>query len=307
LATRSRVPFSSTDLARAARILVLRSRREATGLFAGNYVSAFRGSGREFDESRPYVPGDDIRSIDWNATARNQQPFVKRFREERDQTLLFALDVSGSMRFGTTGSSKAETAAQALALVVAAAGRAGDRSGAIAFGDSVRAEVPTGRGSSHGLRVIRAAVEWASQPEGPTRLAAGLRTIRTRARRRSVVFALSDFRDPDRAAVRAELAELAQRHDLIAAPILDPVDEELPRVGALRISDPERPGVTRVLHTSRPRTRRRYRAAALAWRARLEGDLRLAGAEVLWLRTDRSPLFALGRFFAERAARRAAA
>ena len=107
MATRARVPFSSTDLARAARILVLRSRREATGLFAGNYGSAFRGSGLEFDESRPYVPGDDIRSIDWNATARNQQPFVKRFREERDQTLLFALDVSASMRFGTTGRTKA--------------------------------------------------------------------------------------------------------------------------------------------------------------------------------------------------------
>ena len=303
----ARAVVSAADLARAVRLLAVRSRWEATGLFAGNYASAFRGSGLEFEESRPYAPGDDVSALDWSATARTGELYVKRFREERNQTLLFALDISGSMRFGTTGSSKAETAAQALALVVAAAGRAGDRSGAIAFGDGLRAEVPTGRGSSHGLRVIRAAVEWASCPEGLTRLAAGLRSIRTRARRRSVIFALSDFRDPDRAAVRAELAELARRHDLIAAPILDPVDEELPRVGALRISDPERPGVTHVLHTGRPRTRRRYRAAAMAWRAQLERDLRLAGAEVLWLRTDRSPLFALGRFFAERAARRAPA
>lgn len=302
-----RAVVSAADLARAVRLLTVRSRREATGLFAGNYASAFRGSGLEFEESRPYTPGDDVSALDWSAAARTGELYVKRFREERNQTLLFALDVSASMRFGSTGSSKAKIGAQALALVVAAAGRAGDRSGAIALADGVRDEVPIGRGSSHGLRVIHAAVEWASRPEGLTRLASGLRGIRMRTRRRSVVFVLSDFRDADRPAMRAELAELARRHDLIAAPVLDPVDEELPRVGPLRVSDPEGPGVSRVLQTSRPRARRRYRAAALAWRARLERDLRFAGAEVVWLRTDRSPLFALGRFFAERAARRAAA
>ena len=98
---RERFDVSSADLARSARLLVVRSRREATGLFAGNYVSAFRGGGLEFDESRPYVPGDDVRTIDWNATARYGDTFVKLFREERDQTLLFALDASASMRFAS--------------------------------------------------------------------------------------------------------------------------------------------------------------------------------------------------------------
>ena len=100
--TRERALVSTDDLARAARLLVVRSRREATGLFSGNYVSAFRGGGLEFDESRPYVPGDDVRSIDWNATARHGETFVKQFREERDQTLHFALDVSASMRLQGT-------------------------------------------------------------------------------------------------------------------------------------------------------------------------------------------------------------
>ena len=121
--------LSTSDLARAARLLVLRSRREASGLFAGNYASAFRGGGLEFEESRPYASGDDVSSLDWSATARTGELYVKRFREERNQTLLLALDTSGSMAFGSTDRTKAETAAHALALVTAAASRAGDRTG----------------------------------------------------------------------------------------------------------------------------------------------------------------------------------
>lgn len=302
----TRSVVSAADLARAVRLLTVRSRREATGLFAGNYASAFRGSGLEFEESRPYAPGDDVSTLDWSATARTGELYVKRFREERNQTLLFALDVSASMRFGSGGARKAETAAHALALLVAAASRAGDRTGLVAFADGPREQIPAGRGSAHGLRVIHAGVAWAARPSGPTRLAAGLRALRSQAGRRAVVFVLSDFRDPEREAVRAELAELARRHDLVAAPVLDPAEQELPRVGPLRVADPERPGWPRLLQTGRARVRSRYRAAALAWRARLEADLRLAGAEPLWLRTDRSPLYALGRFFAERAARRSA-
>ncbi len=307
MATTSRVVVSAGDLARAARLLAVRSRREATGLFAGNYASAFRGSGLEFEESRPYAPGDDVSALDWSATARSGELFVKRFREERNQTLLFALDVSASMRFGTAGRAKVETAAHALALLVAAASRAGDRMGLVVFSEAVSGSVPPGRGSAHGLRVIRAAVDAAAGPAGATRLAAGLRALRSLGRRRSSVFVLSDFRDGDREALRAELAELARRHDCVAVPIVDPAEEELPRAGTLRVADPERPGRARLLRTGSRRVRRRYRVAARAWRSDLERDLRRSRAETLWLRNDRSPLYALGRFFAERAARRAAA
>ena len=301
-----RPPVSADDLARAARLLAVRSRREATGLFAGNYASAIRGGGLEFEESRPYAPGDDVACIDWNATARTGDLFVKRFREERNQTLLFALDTSGSMGFGTTGRSKASTAVHALALLTAAAARAGDRTGLVAFDTALRGSVPAGRGGAHGLRVIHRAVEWGGAPGGETRLAVALHALRVDAARRAVLVLLSDFRAPDlfTPETRRALAELGRRHDLIAIPIRDPADQELPPVGPIRIADPERPGATRVLQAGSRRVRRRYREEALRWSGRLERELRRRGAETLWLCTDRSPLHTLGRFFRERAARR---
>ena len=317
--TRERAPVSTEDLARAARLLVVRSRREATGLFSGNYVSAFRGGGLEFDESRPYVPGDDVRSIDWNATARHNETFVKQFREERDQTLHFVLDVSASMRFSSSGRSKAATAAHALALLASAASRAGDRIGLVAFDSRVRARVPTARGVAHGFRVIRTALECAARAEGPTRISSGLRALRSHSlsRRRGVVLAFSDFRDGDlfgptlradsaesSGSLGEELADVSRRHDLVAAILVDPREFSLPRVGLVRITDPERPGRTLVLNTSGRAARTRYLAACAERRRRLGASLRRVGADLVWLRTDQNPLYVLGRFFNERASRR---
>lgn len=313
--------LSAADLARAARVLTLRSRREASGLFAGNYASAFRGGGLEFEESRPYVPGDDVSTIDWNAAARTGELFVKRFREERNQTLLFGLDVSASMGFGSAGRSKVATAAHALALVASAAARAGDRTGLVAFDGDVRGEVAPGRGGAHGLRVIRAAVAFASAPRGATRLEGALRALLAHARRRCVILLLSDFRDPAwlpaaaggapagevPARLPGALAELARRHDVVAAPLVDPADEELPELGSLLVSDPERGGAVRLLRTGSASVRRRYREEARAAHARLARELRRSGVECVWLRTDQSPLHALARFFRERAARRLSA
>lgn len=302
--------LSSAEMARAARLLVVRSRREATGLFAGNYVSAFRGSGLEFEESRPYVAGDDVRTLDWNATARGGQPFVKRFREERNQTLLFGLDVSASMRFGSGGRPKADTAVHALALVAAASGRAGDSSGLHAFDARAREQVEIGRGMAHTWALIRAAARAAARPAGETDLAAAIRALRVQTRQRSIVVLLSDFRDgallpPDGASrLRSALGGLTRAHDVIAGVVFDPREEALPAAGTARIDDPERPGFARLLRTGSRRTRERYREACEARRRRLHAELVGSGAEVLWLRTDRSPLYALGRFFQERAGRR---
>ncbi len=318
-ATETMGPVSAVDLARAARLLAVRSRREATGLFAGNYVSAFRGGGLEFEESRPYVAGDDISMLDRNATARTGDLFVKRFREERNQTLIFALDGSASMHFGTTGTTKIATAVQALALLTSSAARAGDRTGLICFGASGPIIVPAGRGRSHGMRVIRAAVNAgvspaAEAPAGATRLAPLFRTLRSGERQRAIVIVLSDFRDPmllpsgtGPARLRGELADLARRHDVIATVVTDPVEEELPRVGPLRVGEPDDRGATHVINTRSESTRRRYRTEAEAWRRRVDHEVRGSGAEILRLRTDHDPLHALGNFFRERAARRATA
>jgi uncharacterized protein (DUF58 family) len=302
---------TSRELDRAARRLAVRSRREATGLFAGNYASAFRGGGLEFEESRPYVPGDDVRSIDQVATARTGQPFVKRFREERNHTLIFALDTSASMRFGARGHSKAAAATHALALIAVAAGRAGDRSALLAFDDALRSQVPLGRGLAHTWSLIRAAANAAAEPAGDTRVAAGIRGLLAHTRHPATLVLLSDFRDERLFDVegrpgelRGVLAPLSKRCDVIAAAIVDPLEEALPKVGPLRITDPERPERTRVLDTGSRTVRERYREAALERRRRVSRALRHSGAEPLWLRSDASPLQALGRFFAERAARR---
>jgi uncharacterized protein (DUF58 family) len=305
------VDVTSKDLARAARLLAVRSRREAMGLFAGNYASAFRGGGLEFEESRPYVAGDDVRNIDWIATARIGEPFVKRFREERNQTLLFALDASASMRFGTGGRTKAATAAHALALMAAAAGRAGDRAGLVVFDDGIRAEIPVGRGLAQTGRLIRAAVASATSAGGGTQLAVGLRGLLAHARQHATVVLLSDFRDPQLLPgdgsgwrLREALSGLARRCEVIAGAVYDPRDERLPSAGPVRLADPERPGATFVLDTGSRRARARYAAAWAVWRSRLERELRRSGAEPLWLRSDQNPLYALGRFFLERTSRR---
>ena len=306
---------SAAELERAARILAVRSRREVSSAFAGGYRSAFRGGGIEFEESRPYVPGDDVRHLDWNALARTGSPYVKRFREERDQTLLLTLDVSHSMAFGSAGRSKAALAAHAAALLAGAAFRAGDRVGLATFAGALRVEVEPERGHARLFPLRRRLAEASAAPAGRSDLPAVLAELDARLPRRAVVVVLSDFRDddafPPAAAepgapaarfARPWLVRLARRHDVVAAAIEDPRELELPAAGAFRVGDAERGGRTLLLRSD-PGTRERYRSAAAARRRGLERALRSDGADVLWLRTDRDPLRALARFFEARPGR----
>jgi uncharacterized protein (DUF58 family) len=295
------------ELLRAARILAIRSRREASGVFAGSYASAFRGGGMEFDESRPYVPGDDVHDMDWNAMARTGEPFVKHFREERDRVLVLALDVSASMAFGTTGRSKAMLAGQTAALLAAAAGRAGDRVGLVGFADGVRERIAPGRGNAHTWKVIRAAMACAQRPGGGTRFDSAVDAVRTLAGHGAVIALLSDFLwdDPEaeRAADTREFRALARLGDLVSIAVYDPREERLPRAGHLRLEDSERPGRSLLLDSGRAEVRQRYHAAWLEHRAALERKLRGVGSDLLWLRGDRDPLRSLMHFFAQRASR----
>jgi uncharacterized protein (DUF58 family) len=306
-------PFepSASDLARAARTLRVRSRREVAGAFVGGYRSAFRGGGVEFEESRPYAPGDDVSAIDWNAFARTGVAHVKHYREERDQTLFLLLDVSASMDFGTCGPSKAALAARSAALLAAAAGAAGDRVALWTFDRGLVHEVPPGRGEAHGLALLRALVAAGRTPGGATALAPVLGALRERLGRRAIVFLLSDLRDEallDAGAegrrTRATLAALARRHDVVAAWLRDPREASLPALGTLRIADPEDPSRPLLLRAGSRRTRERYALAARVAAHRLERRLRGEGVDWLALSTDADPLRALGRFFVERAAAR---
>ena len=295
-------PVDAARLARSARALRLRSRREAAGALAGAWRAAFRGGGIEFEESRPYTPGDDLRTLDWNATARLGEPFVKRFREERDQTLLLLLDVSASMDFAAGHGAKASAGARAAALVAAAAGHARDRVGLVTFDAAVRDEMPPRRGRRHAERAIEFALRAARAPAGGTALADALARTGPRGlgRRRGIVFLISDFRDPSLldpgSAAAGALAAAARRHDVVAVIVFDPREEALPEGGRVRLRDPEAGGRSLVLRTGDPQVRARYAAAAELRRRLLERRLRRAGADVCWLSTERDPLRALQLF-----------
>ena len=296
------------ELARAARVLALRGRRAAASLYAGGYASAFRGAGIEFDELRPYEAGDDVRAIDWNATARRGETYVRRFREERDQTLVILLDVSASMGFGSVGRSKAQAAAHAAALLAAAASHAGDRVALVTFADEIRSELPPGRGEGHAWRLIETAVADAARCEGTTDLAAAARHLHARRMRRSITVLLSDLRDdaalpPGQARVGAGLASLARGNDLVVGAVVDPRELELPSVGRLRLVDPEDPGRRATLSTGRARVRAAYAAAARARRHDVARRVRGLGSDCVWLRSDRDPLSALIELVRERSAR----
>lgn len=298
-------PGADAELLRAARLLAIRSRREARGLFAGRYQAAFRGSGMEFEESRPYVPGDDPRRMDWNATARTGEPYVKHFREERGRTVLIALDVSASMAFGSGERSKADHAAYMAALLAVAAGQAGDRVGLVAFDDTLRCELRPARGPVHAWRIVQAAGEQAQRAGGATHWSAALDSLRSNAGTRAVLFLLSDFRCLDAgapASLVGRVAQLAERHDVVCGLIEDRRERFLPAAGRVRIADPERPGQTRLLRTSSPAVRSRYEAACRARRRGVERTLRATGASVFFAPTDRDALRTLGHFFDERAA-----
>jgi uncharacterized protein (DUF58 family) len=295
---------SGAELERAVRLLAVRSRREVSSAFAGGYRSAFRGGGIEFEESRPYLPGDDVRALDWNAMARSGVPYVKRFREERDQTVVLAIDVSASMRFGSVGRAKAALAAHAAALTGAAAGRAGDRVGLLSFDTEIRDEIPAARGEAHTWRILRTLVAAAGRSAGGTQLETVMARLRASFRRRAVVFVFSDFRDErffggatQERTPRTELVALARSHDLVAVTIHDPREEAIPDVGIVRLRDPEAPHRVLVFDTRSERARARYQAACAVRRRALERRLRADGADTLALRTDRDPLHALTRFF----------
>lgn len=295
---------------REARILELRCRREARAPFSGRYASAFRGGGLLFEESRPYVPGDDVRRMDWNAMARTGQPFVKHYREERNRTLELVLDASASMAFRPGADNPAHVAAHVAALLAAAAGRVGDRVGIVTCDETARRAVRPQRVPLHRGPIVETLAEAAARASGCAGLDDALAVLQRDVVSGSIVVVISDFRSPavrfaDPIEAPRRLAGLAARNELVCVVIEDPRVTSLPDVGRIRIGDPERPGVRRLVDSGDPAFRTRYAVESLARRRELGRVLRRAGSDVVFVRTDRDPLNALARFFERRAARSA--
>lgn len=282
------------DLLRKVRRLEIRSRRLVEDLFSGGTESVFKGRGVEFEEVRPYVPGDEVRDIDWNVTARLGEPYVKRFVEERELTVMLVVDVSRSMLFGTRGQEKRELAAELCALLGFAAVRQNDRVGMALVSDDVEHFVPPGRGRVHLLRILRDVLDHESAHG--TKLGHAARFLTRTLKRRSLVFWISDFEDRLDA---SDWRVMSGRHELTALAIRDPADELLPRAGWVLLEDLET-GKRRLVDTNSESLRRDYLKSARERRRLSEKALAEALCPMVEIRTDKPYMPALVQFFRSR-------
>ncbi len=227
----------STELFQKIKQIEIHTRQMVNDSFAGEYHSVFKGRGMEFDEVRPYLPGDDIRTIDWNVTARTGAPFVKRYVEERELTVMLAVDASGSENFGSVNRFKRELAAELTAVLSFAATNNNDKVGLMIFTDQIELLIPPRKGRKHVLRMIRELLAFEPQSTG-TDLKLALDTLNRVLKRRSIVFLVSDFLSNPESYQRT-LAITNRRHDLIAMDLSDPLELEIPNVGLLALEDAE--------------------------------------------------------------------
>jgi uncharacterized protein (DUF58 family) len=287
-----------SELAAKVRLLQIHTRKRVTDSLAGAYHSAFRGRGIEFAEVREYVPGDDIRTIDWNVTARSGRPYVKRFTEERELTLLFVVDASGSARFGSQGRSKLEVAAELYALLAFSAIRNKDKCGLVVFTDEVELYVPARRGSGHVLLLVRDLLAFRPARK-QTDITAALEFTGRVTHSKAVVFLVSDFAAQG---YEPALRVFARRHDVIAVELCDPREDELPDAGLIELEDSES-GERYTVDSADPHVRSSFAAAAFKRRAALIRFLRSASVDYLRIAAGSDYLQELLRFCRARAKR----
>ena len=289
------------EILKKIRRLELRTRRLVNATFAGQYHSVFKGRGMNFEEVREYNPGDDIRSIDWNVTARMNTPYVKKYTEERELTVMLVVDVSASGIFGSVELSKRELAAEVAAILAFSAINNNDKVGLLLFADEVELFIPPKKGRMHTLRLIREMLYFEPKGRGTT-LAAALEYMNKLLSRRAVVFVISDFLASD---FTKPLTVAGRRHDVVAMPIVDPGEEHLPNVGRITFEDAET-GEQIEIDTSSRAVRNAFASGETKRRKTLEKLFRTRGLDVVPLATNEDYLISLRSFFARRERRMAA-
>ena len=288
------------ELLASVRKLEIRTRRTVDDLTAGAYHSVFKGRGIEFEEARPYTPGDDVRDIDWNVTARMGEPFIKTYVEERELTVMLVVDLSASQAFGGGGRSKRERAAEIAAVLALSAIRNHDKVGLLLFTDHTELHLPPRSGRSHGLRLIREVLGWNARGRG-TDLGGALTELMRVMHKRAVVFLVSDFLVPPESYVRP-LRIANRRHDLVAVRTYDPLETAWPPSSMALLEDAET-GAALAFPGGR-RAREAFARAAAAGQEILRQTCRQAGVDVIELRRDEDFVKPLMRFFRTRQARR---
>lgn len=300
-------PEKTREILKKVRQIEIRTRRLVNDSLSGQYHSVFKGRGMDFDEVREYVPGDEVRAIDWNVTARAGRPFIKKFTEERELTILLMVDVSASGNFGSTTQSKREMAAEFASVLAFSAIRNSDKVALILFSDQIEQYIPPKKGRRHVLRVVREILYFQPQHRG-TDVVQALDFANKVIARRAVAFLISDFQttgDGEKAlqSLRRAMRLTNKRHDLIALHVQDRREHELPDVGILAIEDAET-GELLELDTANPQVRARFAEVATKRGEMLRQSFNAEAVDSLELETGESYIPPLMNFFKTRVRRR---
>jgi uncharacterized protein (DUF58 family) len=290
----------TSELMKKIRHIEIRTRRLVNDSFAGEYHSIFRGRGMEFDEVRPYMPGDEIRTIDWNVTARMGTPYVKRYVEERELTVMLMVDASGSEDFGTTGKFKRQLAAELASVLSFSATTNKDKVGLMIFTDTVELFIPPRKGRKHVLRLIREMLAFEPQGHG-TDIKVALDHINQILKRRSIIFLVSDFLD-DPLKYKKSLYMANRKHDVIAVDMNDPLETDFANVGLVTLEDAES-GELIWVDTSDPNWQKTFARQTDAYENAKNSVFTNAGVDQVRITTDEDYVKALTLFFQKRAQR----
>jgi uncharacterized protein (DUF58 family) len=282
----------SKELAKKIRYIQIRTSKTVNDILAGEYESVFKGRGMEFEEVREYQPGDDVRTIDWNVTARMGHPYVKRFVEERELTVMFLVDLSASGAFGSTKQTKNEVAAELCALLAFSAVKNNDKVGLIVFTDTIELFIPPKKGTSHVLRLIRDLLFFTPR-QTKTDVGGALDYLGRVTKKRCVVFLISDFLATG---YERQMGTLGKRHDLIAVSITDPREVRLPNVGLIELEDAET-GAMVLLDTGSASVRREYEQMGRGRAAALGEVFAAKGVDHIRVMTGRDYVRDIIRFF----------
>lgn len=290
--------METSELLKKVRKIEIKTRGLSNQIFSGEYHSAFKGRGMAFSEVREYQPGDDIRTIDWNVTARLNHPYVKVFEEERELTVMLLVDVSGSESFGTQKQLKQELITELCAVLAFSAIQNNDKIGVIFFSDQIEKFIPPKKGKSHILRIIRELIAFRPSHNG-TNLREALRYFTNVIKKRSIAFVISDFMDEG---FEDALKIANRKHDVVALRIYDKRETELPDVGLLHVQDAET-GASRWINTSNPEVRRQYAVAAKTAELKLKEIFNKSGVDTASISTSESYVKPLMNLFKKRESR----
>jgi uncharacterized protein (DUF58 family) len=292
--------IDTRELMKQVRRIRVMTNRQVDEFLSGEYHSVFKGQGIEFDEVREYVSGDDVRSIDWNVTARMGHPYVKRFCEERELTVIFMVDISGSQSFGSEEKPKAEVAAELTCLLALSAIKNQDKVGLVLFSDRIEKYVSPRKGRKAAMRLVREVLATEETRHG-TDINSAFRFLNKVQKRKAVVFLISDFMD---SGYEKQLRIMSRKHDLICCPVSDPRERQLVNAGLVEVEDPET-GDLQLVDTASRQMQEAYRAAAQSEIENLEKNFKRIRVDTIGLSTDRPFVDDVRKLFRRRQARAA--